>query len=110
LRFPRKAADRYAVLRKTAIDKSGANTAALDVHDAGHDADLEARQGKFLNSIVGRDHRASRRMTRSMLGFKSFWSAAITMAGIGIMHCIREGRLRFTAKPCSAQQFCFLAG
>lgn len=28
-----------------------------------------------------------------MLGFKSFWSAAITLAGIEIMHMIRKGQL-----------------
>jgi hypothetical protein len=30
-------------------------------------------------------------MTRPMLGFKSFWSAAITIAGIEIMYMIGKG-------------------
>ena len=29
-----------------------------------------------------------------MLGFKSFWSAAITLAGIELMHMIRKGQLK----------------
>ena len=49
-------------------------------------------------------------MTRPMLGFKSFWSAAITIAGIEIMHMIRMGQLRSTGKLRPAPQFYFLAG
>ncbi|NPD69857.1 hypothetical protein HN018_22195 (plasmid) [Lichenicola cladoniae] len=33
-----------------------------------------------------------------MLGFKSFWSAASTIAGIEIMHMIRKGQLRSAGK------------
>ena len=51
------------------------------------------RQVKYLNNIVEQDHRAIKRMTRPTLGFKSFWSAAITLAGIEIMHMIRKGQL-----------------
>jgi hypothetical protein len=28
-----------------------------------------------------------------MLGFKSFWSAAVTLAGVELMHMIRKGQL-----------------
>ncbi len=49
-------------------------------------------------------------MTRPMLGFKSFWSAATTIAGIEIMHMIRKGQLRSTGKLRPAQQFYSLAG
>lgn len=45
-----------------------------------------------------------------MLGFKNFWSAAITIAGIEIMHMIRKGQLRFAGKLRPAQQFYSLAG
>jgi IS6 family transposase len=48
----------------------------------------------YLNNIVEQDHRAIKRMTRPMLGFKSFWSAAITLAGIELMHMIRKGQLQ----------------
>lgn len=39
------------------------------------------RQNKYLNNIVEQDHRAIKRVTRPMLGFKSFWSARIVIAG-----------------------------
>ena len=59
---------------------------------------------------VKQDHRAIKRMARPMLGFKSFWSAAITLAGIEIMHMIRKGQLRSAGKPRTAQQFYSLTG
>jgi putative transposase len=49
-------------------------------------------------------------MIRAMLGFKAFWSAAVTIAGIEIMHMIRKGQLRSTGKLGPARQFYSLAG
>jgi putative transposase len=45
-----------------------------------------------------------------MLGFKAFWSAAIPITGIAIMHMIRKGQLQSTGKLRPAQQFYSLAG
>ena len=44
-----------------------------------------------------------------MLGFKSFRSAAVTLAGIELMLMIRKGQLRSTGKLRPAQQFHALA-
>ncbi len=44
-----------------------------------------------------------------MLGFKSFWSAAITIAGIELMHMIRKGQLEGGGPSRPAQQFYSLA-
>ena len=51
------------------------------------------------------DHSSLNRLTRPMLGFKSFWSAAITLAGIQIMHMIRKGQLICQRTLTPAQQF-----
>ena len=51
------------------------------------------RQNKYLKNIVEQDHRAIKRITRPMLGLKSFWSARILIAGIETMHMIRKGQL-----------------
>ena len=59
--------------------------------------------------IVERDHRALKRLVRPTLRFKVFWSAAITLAGIEIMHMIRKGQLRKAGKLCPAHQFYSLA-
>ena len=104
-RFLRKAIDQCGVPQKITIDKSGANTAAVESYNAEHDAGIELRQVKYLNNIVEQDHRAIKRMTRPMLGFKSFWSATITLAGIELMHMIRKGQLKASGKSRPAQQF-----
>ena len=110
LRFLRKAIKWNGTPEKITIDKSGANTAALESHNAETEADIEIRQIKYLNNIVEQDHRAIKRLVRSMLGFKSFGSAAVTLAGIELMHMIRKGQLRTTGEMCPARQFYSLAG
>jgi putative transposase len=44
-----------------------------------------------------------------MLGFKSFWSAVITIAGIEIMHMIRKGQMRSRGMLRPTEQFYSLA-
>jgi putative transposase len=44
-----------------------------------------------------------------MMGFKSFWSAAATLAGIELMHMIRKGQMKPTDRLRPAQQFYALA-
>ena len=54
---------------------------------------IEMRQSKYLNNLIEPDHRAVKRMTRTMLGFKSFRGARILIGGIEVMHMIRKGQL-----------------
>ena len=109
LRFLRKAIDQCGMPKKINIDKSGANAAAVESYNAEHHAGIELRQVKYLNNIVEQDHRAIKRMTRPMSGFKSFWSASITLAGIELMHMIRKGQLKGSGQAHPAQQFYSLA-
>jgi transposase-like protein len=69
------------------------------------------RQNKHLNNIVEQDHRAIKRITRPMLGFKTFWSARIIIAGIETMHMIRKGQMNCPEGSAMsvAQQFYSLA-
>ena len=53
---------------------------------------IELRQSKYLNNIVEQDHRAIKRITGPMLGFKTFRCARILIAGIEIMHKISKGQ------------------
>ena len=110
LRFLRKAFGQHGTPEKVTIDKSGANTAAIESYNAKHKAGIEIRQVKYLNNIVEQDHRAIKRQVRPMLGFKSFRSAAVTLAWIELMHMIRKGHLRETGKLRPAQIFYSLAG
>jgi transposase-like protein len=84
--------------------------ATITSYNAGHDTDVEIRQLKYLNNIVEQNHRAIERLVGAMLEFKAFWSAAITIAGIEIMHMIRKSQLQSTDKLCPARQFYSLAG
>ncbi len=102
LRFLKKAIRQHGVPEKIAIDKSGANTAALDSYNEANESALEIRQAKYLNNIVEQDHRAIKRVIRPMLGLKSFRSAATTLAGIELMHMIRKGQLHAPRTALSA--------
>ena len=92
-RFLERAIDLHGVPEKINIDKSGANTAAIESVKADACADILMRQNKYLNNIVEQDHRGVKRVTQPMLGFKSFWSARILIAGIETMHMIKKGQM-----------------
>ena len=96
--------------RRLPIDKSSASTAAIESYNAEYDTEVEIRQVKYLNNIVEQDHRAIKRQVRPMMGFKSFWSAAVTLAGIELMHMIRKGQLKAVRQLRPASQFYSLAG
>ena len=72
MRFLRKVSRYNGAPAKGTIDKNGANTAALESHNTKNKVGIEIRQVKYLNNIVEQDHRAIKRQTRPMLGFKSF--------------------------------------
>ena len=91
MRFLRKAVMQNGLPVKITIDKSGANASAVNGYNEEADTEIELHQVKYLNNIVEQDHRAVKRVTRPMLGFKSFWSATKTLAGIEVMHMIRKG-------------------
>src|SRR5216684_598996 len=52
-------------------------------------------QAKFVicNHTIEQDHRAVKRVTRPMLGFKSFDAAQGTLAGIELIHMIKKRQL-----------------
>jgi putative transposase len=86
----------------------GSGTAALESYNAETLAGFEIRQVKYLNNIVEQDHWAIERQVLPMLGFKSFRSAAGTLAGIELMDMIRE--VPMTGDVCPTRQFYSLAG
>ncbi len=108
--FFKKAIENNGVPLKINIDKSGANTAALEEinqerKSAGEEP-IEIRRIKYLNNPVEQDHRFIKRLTRPMLGFKSFISAGITLVGIEIVRMIKKGQLKsFILCQTPIQQF-----
>ncbi|MCP5134147.1 MAG: IS6 family transposase [Gammaproteobacteria bacterium] len=92
-RFFKKAIRQHGLPDTVTIDKSGANTVALEAlkEETGHA--IEMRQNKYLNNLVEQDHRAVKRIVRPMLGFQSFRSARVTLQGIELMHMIKKGQM-----------------
>ena len=110
-RYFEKSIAQNGVPETVTIDKSGANLAALEAINADREAPIKIRQSKYLNNLVEQDHRAIKRRTRPMLGFKTFRCARILLAGIEIMHTIAKGQMKCArgTHPSAADQFYDLA-
>ena len=108
-RFLSKAIKSFGIPERINIDKSGANKAAIVSHNEVNGSNIVIRQNKYLNNIVEQDHRAIKRITKPMMGFKSFYSAAKTIAGIEVVHMIRKGQMAQNSNLPLYQQFDALA-
>ena len=92
-RFLTKAICRHGLPETITIDGSEANAAAIRSYNKAHGTSMVIRQVKYLNNIIEQDHRGVKRVTRPMLGFKSFKAAQDTLAGIELMHMLKKGQL-----------------
>lgn len=61
------------------------------------------RSSKYLNNLIGQDHRNVKSRLGTMLGMKSFASAAITIRGVELMHRIRKGQFGLRALATQGQ-------
>jgi putative transposase len=85
-----KAIRRHGVPETITIDGSAANEAAIKSYNAEYGTAITIRKRKYLNTVVEQDHRAVKRVTRPMLGFKSFDAAQDTLLGIEFMHMLKK--------------------
>ena len=94
------------------MDKSGANKVVMDDINTDREIPVVVRQVKYLNNIVEQVHRAVKRVTKPMLGFKSLHSVRNTLAAIELMHMIRKDQLMIEGgeEMSFADQFYALAG
>jgi putative transposase len=92
LRFLTQAIRRHGVPEKIAIDGSEANEAAIKRYNEAHGTAIVIRQVKYLNNMIEQDHRGVKRVTRPMLGFKSFAAAQAALSGIELMHMLKKGQ------------------
>jgi putative transposase len=93
---------------KITIDGSEANEAAIKRYNQEHGTSIDIRQIKYLNNIVEQDHRGVKRVTRPMLGFKSFETAQATLIGIELIRMLKKGQLEEEARThgfTPAEQF-----
>ena len=110
-RFLTQAIRRHGVPEKMTIDGSAANEAAIKRDNEEYGTTIEIRQTKYLNNMVEQDHRGVKRITRPMLGFKSFDAAQSTLVGIALMHMLRKRQLEDGVEQglTAAEQFYTLA-
>jgi transposase-like protein len=111
LRFLSKAINNNGKPSLINIDKSGADTAAINQYNGTTGKRVKIRQCKFLNNIVEQDHRLIKRIIKPMLGFKNFFCAQRTLAGIEFIRMIRKSQIRRQAggKNSPAEIFYALA-
>ena len=55
-------------------------------------SDTKLRSSKYLNNMIEQDHRGVKSRINPMLGFKVFDHAAMTIAGVELLHRIRKGQ------------------
>jgi putative transposase len=98
LRFLKKALRRNGVPETITIDGSGANEAAIKSYNEEHGTIMKIRQIQYCNNVVAQDHRAIKRVTRPMLGFKAFEATQATLTGIELMHMIKKKQMVIEAR------------
>jgi|Tabmets5t2r1_1033131.scaffolds.fasta_scaffold71444_1 putative transposase len=111
-RFLTKAIRRHGVPEKITIDGSDTNAAAIRSYNKEHGTTIAIRQVKYLNNVIEQDHRAVKRITRPMLGFKAFDAAQGTLAGVELMHMLKKKQMVLGAGEeglSAAEQFYSLA-
>lgn len=115
-RFLRKALQHHGRPDRIVVDGSQTNREAIISCDAESRLKDRSRQtlkairirkSQYLNNRIEQDHRRIERRVRPMLGFKSFSTAAVTLAGIEMVHMMRkrQGRFAFNPAPSLKEQF-----
>lgn len=119
-RFLRKALEHHGRPDRIVIDGSQTNRQAIVACDGESRLrdqsqrpllPIRIRQNRYLNNRIEQDHRRIKRRVRSMLGFKSFSSAAVILAGIEMVHMMRKQQANYACNPAPslAEQFDILA-
>jgi IS6 family transposase len=83
--------------RVITVDKNAAYPPAIKqlMNEKALPKETLIRQKKYLNNIIEQDHRFIKKITKPMLGFKSFLTADQTLKGIEAMHMIRKGQAEY---------------
>jgi putative transposase len=93
LRFLKKAIRRNGLPEMSTLDGSDANEAAIKPYNQAYGTAMAIRQVTYLHNSVEQDHRGVKRVTRPMLGFKSFAAAHDTLVGIELMPMLKKRQL-----------------
>lgn len=116
--FFEKALISSGIPEKVTIDKSGSNNAGLNAINVLLASfaligcvfmPIIIRQIKYLNNIIEQDHRSIKRIVHPMMGFKSFYSAEATIAGVELCHMLRKNQHIDSKNSTVFEQFYALA-
>jgi len=93
------------------VDKNPAYPAAVDALKAegALPRRVRLRQCKYLNNVIGQDHRTVKKRTWLAKGYGSFQSAWRTLEGIETICMIRKGRVRWVPKADVVAEARFIA-
>ncbi|CAH1692719.1 transposase [Hyphomicrobiales bacterium] len=106
--FLRKALARHGRPDRIGIDGGQTNRETIIARDTEHRLRdlsrrplkrIRIRQSRYLANRIEQDHRRIKRRIRPMMGFKSFGSAAITLAGLAMVQMMRKRQDRFAFNP-----------
>jgi len=83
---------------------AASHRAVRELQQQGRLAELtKLRSSKYLNNLIEQDHRNIKSRLGTMLGLKSFASAANTIRGVELMHRIRKGQFNLRALGTQGQ-------
>ena len=103
-RFLKKAIKSNGLPEKINIDRSGANTVAINDYNKEEKIKIEIRQNKYLNNIIEQDHRSIKQLCKATLGFQSFRTAQITLSGFECMKILDKKQI-FSGGKSPARHF-----
>jgi len=97
---------------KINVDKYMASFVAIQNINEGlsESEKIEITQIKMKNQIIEQDHRFIKKITKPMLGFKSFISAEATLKGIELNHMLRKRQSKLITNFPVWKQFYALVG
>jgi hypothetical protein len=65
---------------------------------------VRVRTSKYLNNAIEQDHRRVKQRLRSMLGLKSFRTAAVVIGGLELAEKIKKGHLNSVSSAAAGQR------
>jgi transposase-like protein len=98
-RFFARAIEKHGVTEKITLDGYAASHEAVaKLQEEGIlSTDLIVRESKYLNNVIVQDHRRVKQRVRSMLRFKRFDHATITITGIELGRQIKKQQFDLSA-------------
>jgi putative transposase len=93
--FFEKAMGSCGLPEKMTIDKSDANKVELDKMNllflwGCFYFQIKIKQIKYLNNMIEQDHRGIKKIIKPIMGFKAFYSAKSTLAGIELWRRLKK--------------------